>query len=145
MAKDGRLDNSNHSEQYDLMMEPLFTPGAQRAMQMAASLAQQSQASAIEPLHLLWALFLDESRAAEIAAAHGLSHATMRQHLPLTVENISIESISEVAAESLLAQNLTAEPGDELRTVLLEARRQAALLGKNVEVGSEHLLCGLAL
>jgi len=121
-------------------MQPVFTPGAQRAMQLAASLAQQAKSPAIEPLHLLWALFLDESRAAEIAAAHGLSHETLRQHLPLTVDSLSAGATVSFAAEST-----PAEPGDELRTVLLEARRQAALLGKNVEVGSEHLLCGLAL
>ena len=38
---------------------------------------QQSKSPAIEPVHLLWALFLDESRAAEIAAAHGLSFCNM--------------------------------------------------------------------
>ncbi len=45
-----------HSAYDHLTMQPLFTPGAERAMQMAALLAQQSKASAIEPLHLLcWA------------------------------------------------------------------------------------------
>jgi thiamine-phosphate pyrophosphorylase len=126
-------------------MQPKFTPGAERAMQLAASLAQQSNSPAIEPLHLLWALFLDESRAAEIAAAHGLSHETLRQKLPLAVENLSFETNAGVVAESPSPQSPPTEPGDDLRTVLLEARRQAALLGKNVEVGSEHLLCGLAL
>ncbi len=36
------------------------------------------------------------------------------------------------------------ELNDELQGVLLEARRQAALLGKHAEIGSEHILCGLA-
>ncbi len=121
-------------------MQSLFTPGAQRAMQMAAGLARQSKSPAIEPVHLLWALFLDESRAAEIAAAHGLSHEILRQHLPLAVVNISVETTADLAEESAAV-----EPGNDLRAILIEARRQAALLGKNVEVGSEHLLCGLAM
>src|SRR5258708_17165397 len=110
-------------------MQPQFTPGAERAMQLAAGLAQQSNSSAIEPVHLLWALFLDESRAAEIAAAHGLSHETLRQRLPLTVENTSGNTTAEIVSKSTSQQILSAEPGDELRTVLIEARRQAALLG----------------
>jgi len=109
-------------------------------MQLAASLARQSKSAAIEPQHLLWALFLDESRAAEIAAAHGISHEILRQQLPLAVEDISRGTTTESVAESS-----PAEPGDELAIILIEARRQAALLGKNVEVGSEHLLCGLAI
>ncbi len=60
--------------------------------------------------------------------------------MPLTVDNISAGATVSFAADSAVV-----EPGDELRTVLLEARRQAALLGKNVEVGSEHLLCGLSV
>ena len=125
-------------------MQPLFTPGAQRAMQMAGSLAQQSKSTAIEPVHLLWALFLDESRAAEIAAAHGLSRETLRRLLPLTAAETSVENPVEATGEIVL-ELPPAEPSDELRTILIEARRQAALLGKHAEVGSEHLLCGLAL
>jgi len=109
-------------------------------MQMAADLARQSNSAAIEPQHLLWALFLDESRAAEIAGAHGLSQEILRQHLPLAVENISLETTTADVDESS-----PAEPGEELTIILIEARRQAALLGKGVEVGSEHLLCGLAM
>ncbi len=122
------------------MTKPLFTPGAERAMQMAASLARQSKSAAIEPAHLLWALFLDESRAAEIAAAHGLSRETLRQHLPMAADDGVLEMTTALVAEAA-----TAEPSDELSIILIEARRQAALLGKGVEVGSEHLLCGLAM
>ena len=128
-----------------MSMQSQFTPGAERAMQLAASLAGQSNSPVVEPVHLLWALFLDESRAAEIAVAHGLSHATLRRHLPLNVENISVKATTEFDSNVPPAHHPPPEPGDDLRSVLIEARRQAALLGKNVEVGSEHLLCGLAV
>jgi thiamine-phosphate pyrophosphorylase len=121
-------------------MELLFTPGAQRAMQLAASLARHSNSSAIEPVHLLWALFLDESRAAEIATTHGLSREILSQHLPLTAVDISVEMPVETDD---ISESPLPEAGDDLRGILIEARRQAALLGKHVEVGSEHLLCGL--
>jgi thiamine-phosphate pyrophosphorylase len=118
-----------------MSIEPLFTPGADRAIQLAGRLARRTGSNAAEPTHLLWALVLDESRAAEILGAHGLSLATLSHHLPLD----SVES----NAESLPDDSPVAA-GDDLRSVLLEARRQAALLGRYSEVGSEHLLCGLA-
>jgi len=111
-------------------MQPLLTPGAERALQLASRLARQ----AVEPPHLLWALVLDESRAAEILAAHGLTREKLLERLPLDVETGAADG-----------EDAPAELGDAVQAVLLEARRQAALLGKFVEVGSEHLLCGLAV
>jgi len=116
-------------------MQPLFTPGAMRAMQLAGALARQSKAPLVEPAHLLWALVLDESRGAEILAAHKLSREILENLLPF-------------AAASAVAELPPAgHPGtlnDELEAVLIEARQQAARLGKHAEIGSEHLLCGLA-
>lgn len=117
-------------------MQPLFTPGATRVMQLAGALARQSEASLVEPPHLLWALVLDESRGAEILAAHGLAREILRDLLPLLAE--------EGAAGERPSPDADAELNDELQAVLLEARRQAALLGRHAEIGSEHLLSGLA-
>jgi thiamine-phosphate pyrophosphorylase len=135
-------------------MESFLTPGADRALQLARRLAHRSQAARVEPVHLLWALVLDESRGAEILAAHGISSASLAGHLPLqfdvVVEHFSTEEphAVDLPAKStpsrILGECGYAEPGDELQSVLLEARRQASLLGKFVEIGSEHLLCGLA-
>jgi thiamine-phosphate pyrophosphorylase len=121
-------------------IEPLFTPGADRAIQLAGRLARRSKSAAVEPGHLLWALVLDESQAAEILAAHGLSSETLAGHLPLDIP----ETADEAVADNAPPDGPPVEPGDELRSVLLEARRHAAILGKYAEVGSEHLLCGLA-
>src|SRR5436190_2169809 len=118
-----------------MSLEPLFTPGADRAIQLARRLARHSRSAVAEPTHLLWALVLDESRGAEILAAHGISSENLARQLPLDLAGIGNESA---------AKESPAESGDELRSVLLEARRQAAILGKFAEVGSEHLLCGLA-
>ncbi len=104
-------------------------------MQLAGALARQSHAVHVEPAHLLWALVLDESRGAEILAAYELSREVLRECLPLA----AAETVSRPGPE-----DGAAEPNAEVEAVLIEARRQAALLGKYVEVGSEHLLCGLA-
>ncbi|HEY3969059.1 MAG TPA: thiamine phosphate synthase [Planctomycetaceae bacterium] len=118
-----------------MSIEPLFTPGADRAIQLAAQLARQAGSSASHPVHLLWALVLDESRGAEILAAHGFTNESLLRHLPLETAGLESESA---------ADGPPVDPSDDLRSVLLEARRQAALLGRFAEVGSEHLLCGLA-
>jgi len=67
-----------------------------------------------------------------------LSHERLQQLLPLPAAHGSMEIRVESSVEFVL-ESPTAEPGDELQTILIEARRQAALLGKNIEVGSEHL------
>jgi thiamine-phosphate pyrophosphorylase len=116
-------------------MDPLLTPGADRALKLAGALARRSSSPLVEPAHVLWALVLDESRGAEILLAHGLPLEKVRELVPLAEAN---------AAHELAATDDPGDPSDELRSVLLEARRQAAVAGKHTEVGSEHLLCGLA-
>src|SRR5262245_30940765 len=107
------------------IMQPLFTPGAERAMQLAGALARQSSAPVVEPVHLLWALVLDESRGAEILAAHEISRDSLDRILPLAAASAAPEPAGADGPGKL---------NDELEAVLLEARRQAALLGKHAEI-----------
>jgi thiamine-phosphate pyrophosphorylase len=116
-------------------MEAYLTPGAQRASQLAEGLARRFEARSVDPEHLLWALVLDESRAAEILAAHQLSSEQLRQVLAAPPAEINA---SRESAEPMLPRSAT------LELVFLEARRQVALIGRHVEVGTEHLLFGLA-
>jgi thiamine-phosphate pyrophosphorylase len=116
-------------------MQPLFTPGATRALQLATALAARSDVPCVEPAHLLWGLVLDESRGAEILAAHGLPRENLQRLLPLAPDFLVAE---------LLPADAPGELNEEVRAVLIEARRQAALIGQLSEVGSEHLLYGLA-
>lgn len=117
-----------------------FTPGAARALELANLLACRSDSPRVEPAHLLWALVLDESRGADILATHGLVRENLREILPLVAEQFFG---GETSGEPAPADD-PRELNDELQGVLLEARRQAALLGKHAEIGSEHILCGLA-
>ncbi|MBS0263567.1 MAG: thiamine phosphate synthase [Planctomycetes bacterium] len=116
--------------------DSFFTPGAERSLQLARRLAARAAADWTEPAHLLWALVLDESQGAEILAAHGLSLDTLSRQIPLKIDELEV-----VAGETAVPP---AELGEALQLVLVEARRQAAALGKFAEIGSEHLLCGLA-
>jgi thiamine-phosphate pyrophosphorylase len=103
---------------------------------MATALAGRSNSTTVEPVHLLWALVLDESRGAEILATHGLPRENLHRLLPLGTEPIPAELVL-ADAQGIL--------NDDLQAVLIEARRQAARQGKHSEIGSEHLLCGLAV
>jgi thiamine-phosphate pyrophosphorylase len=116
-------------------MQPFFTPGATRALQLATALAGRLNAPCVEPTHLLWALVLDESRGAEILAAHGLSRENLQRLLPLP---------ADLFAAELTPAETPGEWSNALQGVLVEARREAARLGKVAEIGTEHLVCGLA-
>jgi thiamine-phosphate pyrophosphorylase len=118
-------------------MQPILTPGAERVSRMAARIAAQMQAGQVEPQHLLRALLLDESRAAEILEGHSVSHAILDSHwAPLAPYSVDATGGGE--------HEPSVPESDTLKMVLFEARRQVALVGKHAEVGTEHLLCGLA-
>jgi thiamine-phosphate pyrophosphorylase len=116
-------------------MEIDFTPGATRAFQLATTLAERCSAPRVEPIHLLWALVLDESRGAEILAAHGLPRANLQRLLPIA---------GELLAAELTPAEVPGQLSDALREVVVAARQEAARLGKAFEIGTEHLVCGLA-
>lgn len=106
-----------------------LTEGAFRALQRANAVAQGEQSILIEPLHLLKALLQEDSRATELLSQSDI-----------TAENFGTaapgESGDEVAG---LSQSRA------MRNVLAEARRiSSESLGRR-EIGSEHLLWGLAV
>ncbi|HID24156.1 MAG TPA: hypothetical protein EYP14_17390, partial [Planctomycetaceae bacterium] len=51
-------------------MDQHYTEGARRALERAARLAASTKAAEVQPYHLLWALVLDESLAADILRQH---------------------------------------------------------------------------
>ena len=98
-------------------------------------MARNSKASTVEPLHLLWALHQDESRAAEILTQHGIGGSELSRlgDWPAESDEVSsAESADELPQASLLLE------------VISEARQQVAPLGRHIEVGTEHLLWGLS-
>lgn len=115
-------------------MESSFTPGAHRVWRLAAGIARQLRSDLVEPEHLLWALAIDESRAAEVLAAQGLTRDVLESILS-----------PPLALGPAATDEAASHPRSEiLELVFVEARRQAVLAGRHAEVGTEHLLCGLA-
>jgi len=116
------------------MKRPL-TEAASRALDNAARLAQLAGGDAVEPIHLLWALVLDESQAAERMARHGVTREAIRDDLPEEARGSEELPAADVAPP---------EHGPGLERVLREAgvcvRRSVSM----TEVGSEQLLWGLA-
>ncbi len=113
-------------------MDLLFTSGALRALDSAAAAARAQGAAEVQPGHLLWALWQTESRAAEMLALQGVRLEHLAQFGP--------------PADPPPASAPSRPPphGDAVQSVFHEARRQVALLGRFVEIGSEHLLYGLS-
>ncbi len=97
----------------------------------------ESASRALEAVHhnsppdaareLLWALVDQESRASEILAAGGLDSNTLEHHLPRPPSADDPTTL------------------DGLDIVLQEASRMAGLAGRVGEIGTEHLLWGLAV
>lgn len=114
--------------------DSLFTAGAVRALRLAAEVARQAQSPEVLPMHLLWSLLLEESRASTFLARKGISDAQLRLVCP----------IPESFTPDTTAGPSRHPESDALQLVVIEARRQAAVSGRGGEVGSEHLLWGLA-
>lgn len=113
-----------------------MTEGARRTLRRAARLAAADAAETVEPRHLLWALLLEESRAAELLAAYGISREGLQERLPLH------HGPGEPAEPS--PPESASPPRDEtFQAAVAEARRRAALAGRHAETGTEHLLWAL--
>lgn len=115
-------------------MRPEFTPGAIRIMRQAAQIARQTESPHVEPAHLLWALLLDESQAAEILNARGLSAERLAGIFP------------KPATESAAPDDESADhPRSEVyEAVVFQAQSKVSAKGSGAEISSEDLLWGLA-
>lgn len=117
-----------------VLIQPFFTSAANRALERADDVARQTQSSVVEPIHLLWALLLEESRASEFLTGKGISGALLTPICPLP--------------ETYMPQDAdrpdNRPQSEALQLVVLEARSQVALSGAQGEIGSEHLLWALA-
>ncbi|MCC7424655.1 MAG: thiamine phosphate synthase [Planctomycetaceae bacterium] len=123
-------------------MDQSFTVGALRVLSLAERLARESGAASVEPLHVLWGLVLDESRAAEILAGQGITFEMLRAEAPLPAPRTEMddpEATGDIdGATSSIARS------ESLRDVLYAARNLAGDAGRQAEIGTEYLLYGLA-
>jgi thiamine-phosphate pyrophosphorylase len=119
-------------------MNPPFTEGSRRVLQLAGAIAQAAGIRELQPEHLLWAIWLDESRGAEILASRGLSHAALSQRLPLPCSPEELNTLRGNSAESPSLPH-----GVTVGEILASAREHVGNLGRHAEIGTEHLLLAL--
>ena len=117
------------------MSDAGLTPGAMRALDAAGSIAWASGASTAEPLHLLWALSVDETRASELLEQSGINAEAIGASFPFapTFDN------------SFDPPPVPIPLSPKLSDVVAEARELAMRLGFDDSAGTEHLLSGLAI
>ncbi|MCY2967736.1 MAG: hypothetical protein NT069_29585, partial [Planctomycetota bacterium] len=63
-----------------------LTEGARRVLLLAELLGQHTHSHELEPAHLIWAMWLDESRGAEILQAHGVKQHDLAEAVPRLAE-----------------------------------------------------------
>jgi len=119
-------------------MDQSLTEGARRALISAEGLASRCGVTAVEPGHLLWTLWDEGSRAAEILAAHGITDEAVA-----AICEFDVEATQPSADETSAEEDLAIPHSVPFQAVIEAARRHAVAVGRHVEVGSEHLLLGL--
>ena len=120
-------------------MNTPLTEGSRRVMELAATLARAAHANEIQADHLLWAIWLDESRGAEILADQGFSPERLARHFPLAASwEVTGSSDTSHAGRTGSPAHSTA-----LVEVLAAARDHVGNLGRHLEIGTEHLLLAL--
>jgi thiamine-phosphate pyrophosphorylase len=118
------------------MDHDLLTEAAHRAIEAASIIAAQNGERESEPLHLLWALVVEESRAAELLRDAGVSRERLRAVSPLLAENALSPNDS--------AGDWPSTPkSDELRRVIASATHTASLRGRASQVSTDDLLTAL--
>jgi thiamine-phosphate pyrophosphorylase len=118
------------------MDNDLLTEAARRAVAAATIIAVQNGEMECEPLHLLWALVLDESRASEVLREVGVNRERLRAVSPLVVEQ---DVAPDVSAEDWPAVAKT----DAFRRVIGAATQAASLRGRASQVSTDDLLAAL--
>lgn len=123
-------------------MQHLLTAGAQRALKQAERISQSSAKSGLDAIHLLAALALEESRAAELMQAHQIELTMILDQFPIQLPEESSTLDADFSDQPLeLSQALHHFPA--LREILNQALEQASRADVPTEIGSEHLLWGL--
>ncbi len=117
------------------MSDTGLTPGAMRALDAAGRIAWASGASTAEPLHLLWALSVDETRASELLGHSGIDAEAISASFPFT----------PTLDDSFDPPPVPIPLSPKLSDVISEARELAMQLGFDDSAGTEHLLSALAL
>jgi thiamine-phosphate pyrophosphorylase len=125
------------------MHDESMTEAARRALARSATLAGSCGASARDPIHLLWAVVLDESEAAETLKRVGVTRERLQQLCPLAISQDALGAEGQTTAEVAVSNSRRRDSAD-FRRVLVAAGQAAGLRGRQAEVGTGDLLAALA-
>ncbi len=122
---------------------PRHTAAADRVLTHAAELARRRRSGTVEPIDLLGAVLFDESRGAELLARFGigLDDPGTRRLLGGSIGGADEPTTGDARAETLA---LVPVESDAYLEVIEAALREARHGGRDAELGSEHLVFGLA-
>jgi thiamine-phosphate pyrophosphorylase len=120
----------------DAMLEDLLTEAARRAIDTAAMIAVRNGQPEREPLHLLWALVLDESHASEALRQAGVSRDRLS-------DLASLDTIDEFASSESAVEVSAIPESDAFRRIVSSAAQAASLRGRQAQVGTDDLLAAL--
>ena len=118
------------------MSDTGLTPGAMRALDGAGRIAWSAGASSAEPVHLLWALSLDETRASEMLGQCGISVELLNEYF---------SGPSELPDNPFEPPPVPIPVSPQLSAVVRAARDLAMQLGVDDGAGTEHLLTALSI
>ncbi len=122
-----------------------MTEGAKRSLALAARIAKAAGADCAAAVHLLWALWLDDSHAAEIMQQHGISRSVLEAELPLPA-SVAVNDLSGHEDDLSGHETEGREPVASalgLEEIVQQAQHLVRLAGPTAELGTEHLLLGI--
>lgn len=127
-------------------MHPSLTAGAIRTLELAARLAAEYGSTTVDAGHILWAFVLEETRASEILARHGLTAETISPLFAPPMGGFDSNLVAAVAQSHVDAlAGLSAEVTQHalVRDLLHQVHEQLSSEVARGDVGTEHLLYGL--
>jgi hypothetical protein len=124
------------------MFDDFMTEAARRALARAAVLAVACGASSREPLHLLWAVALDDSEAAEALRCDGVTREQLERICPLPLSADALGGDGALRIDAAGGRSKYPDRAD-FRRVVAAAAQAAASRGWQSEVGTGDLLAAL--
>jgi thiamine-phosphate pyrophosphorylase len=125
------------------MHDESMTEAARRSLARSAKLAVSCGATARDAIHLLWAVVLDESEAADTLQRVGATRERLQRLCPLPLSEDMLGAEGQSTAE-LCDSSSDLPDSSDFRRVIAAAEQGAALRGRQAEVGTGDLLAALA-
>lgn len=122
------------------MDDELLTEAARRAVEAAANIAVRNGAAEREPMHLLWALTLEESRAGEALKQAGVTRGRL---LAAGVSDLGEGPAAGRSPLGQLGEERVPADSEDFRRVMASAMQAASRRGRSSQASTDDLLAAL--